>query len=162
MKHLLFLFFAINAFAAFNQSTVTVYKKRPAEFELINYSKICRSAVRNSSVENYEINEKMEAILAKYGTLKVQALNPNKADLTTNTDSTLVIEYTILKENFIQTTKERTTLLKQASGDNSVFYCEANGELTLNVRLIDAKTNQLIIEKQYTSTSTKKGSETDN
>jgi tetratricopeptide (TPR) repeat protein len=161
MKHLLLLFFAINAFAAFNQSTVTVYKKRPAEFELFNYSKISRSAIRNASVENYKINEKIEAILAKYGTLKVQAFNPYNANLTTNTDSILVIEYNIIKENFSQTTKERTTLLKQASGDNSVFYCEANGELTLKVRLIDAKTNQLIIEKQYTSTSTKKGSETD-
>ncbi|MEY3425759.1 MAG: hypothetical protein RL679_1117 [Bacteroidota bacterium] len=162
MKHLLFLFFAINSFAAFNQSTVTIYKKRPAEFELINYSKISRSAVSNALVENYKINEKIEGIIAKYGTLKVQTFNPYKADLTTNRDSTLVIEYTIIKENFTQTTKERTTLLKQASGDNSVFYCEANGEITLNVRLIDAKTNQLIVEKRYTSTSTKKGAETDN
>jgi hypothetical protein len=161
MKHLLLLFFAINAFAAFNQSTVTIYKKRPAEFELINYSKIIRSAIRNSSVENYAINEKMEAILAKYGTLKVQAFNPYNANLTTNTDSILVIEYNIIKENFSQTTKERTTLLKQASGDNSVFYFEAIGELTLNVRLIDPKTKQLIVEKRYSSTSSKKGAETD-
>ncbi len=100
MRHLLFLFFAINAFTALNQSTVNVYKKRPAEFELIRYSKISRSSVRNTTVENYKINEKIEAILAKYGTLKVQAFNANKADATTNTDSTLIIEYTIVKENW--------------------------------------------------------------
>ncbi len=63
--------------------------------------------------------------------------------------------------NFTQTARERTTLLKQASGDNTVHFYEAIGELTLNVRLIDAKTNQLIVEKIYTSTSSKKGAERD-
>jgi tetratricopeptide (TPR) repeat protein len=161
MKHLLLLFFAINFFAAFNQSTVTIYKKRPAEFELINYSKISRSAASDALLDKYKINEKIDAILTKYGTLKVQTFNPYKVDLTANKDSTVLVEYTIIKENFTQTIKERTTILKQASGDNSVFYSEANGELTLKVRLIDAKTNQLIVEKQYTSTTTKKGAETD-
>jgi hypothetical protein len=161
MKYLLIIFFAIKTITAFNQSTVTVYKKRPAEFEFINYSKISRSSIRNASVDKYKINEKIEEILTKYGTLKVQTFNPNQSNLKTDKDSVIIIEYEIIKENFTQITKERTTLLKQASGDNSVFYNEASGVLTLNVRMIDAKTNQLIVEKAYSSSATKKGTETD-
>ena len=146
----------------FGQTDFMFNKKRPAEFELLNYSKLIKSSVNKYNLKDFKVDESFETIFKKYGTFILLPNSSSDLKQLNSLDSTLIYAFEIINDNFKQDIKDRTTLLKQPSGDNLVHYYEANGELTLKIKLIDSETNTVILEKSYSSSSSLKGLEKDN
>ncbi len=157
MKQIISLLIIINLFSAKSQKTCEFLKNRPAEIELIGYSKLLTDKSNDPRIESYKIKEQFEATIVKYGTFKVIT----EKDISSNNDSVLIYAFQITQDNFSQELKERVTLLKQPSGDNSVFFNEAKGELTVKFTIKDSKSNTVLFEKQFTSVLSKKGNEKD-
>jgi hypothetical protein len=152
--------FAMNI--TFGQTNYSFNKKRPAEIELLNYSKLLKSSFNKYNLKDFKVEESFQTIFQKYGTYTLLTNSSSDLKELNSLDSTLIYEFEIINNNFKQDIKERTTILKQPSGDNRVHFYEANGELTLKLKLIDAKTNILILEQSYSSSSSRKGLEKDN
>ena len=157
MKQIISLLIIINLFSAKSQKTCEFLKNRPAEIELIGFSKLLTDKSNDPRIESYKIKEQFEATIVKYGTFKVIT----EKDISSNNDSVLIYAFQITQDNFSQELKERVTLLKQPSGDNSVFFNEAKGELTVKFTIKDSKSNTVLFEKQFTSVLSKKGNEKD-
>ena len=157
MKQIISLLIIINLFSANSQKTCEFLKNRPAEIELIGFSKLLTDKSNDPRIESYKIKEQFEATIVKYGTFKVIT----EKDISSNNDSVLIYAFQITQDNFSQELKERVTLLKQPSGDNSVFFNEAKGELTVKFTIKDSKSNTVLFEKQFTSVLSKKGNEKD-
>ena len=157
MKQIISLLIIINLFSAKSQKTCEFLKNRPAEIELIGYSKLLTDKSNDPRIETYKIKDQFEATIVKYGTFKVIT----EKDISSNNDSVLIYAFQITQDNFSQELKERVTLLKQPSGDNSVFFNEAKGELTVKFTIKDSKSNTVLFEKKFNSVLSKKGNEKD-
>lgn len=160
-KTISILLFLIATNLVFGQTDFIFNKKRPAEFELLNYSKLVKSSANKYNLKDFKVDESFETVFKKYGTFTLLPNSSSDLKQLNSSDSTIIYEFEIISQNFNQNIKERTTLLKQPSGDNLVHYYEANGELTLKMKLVDSKTNNVILEKSYSSTASQKGNEKD-
>jgi len=108
--------------------------------------------INDDRIINYKLKEYFEAAIAKNNSFVILSQNANINEL----DSLLIFEFQITQDQFSQVLKERTTILKQPSGDNSVFYNEALGNLSIKLILKDSKTNDIILEKSFTTSLTEK------
>jgi hypothetical protein len=162
MRNCLIVFLIFSSTLIFSQTKLSLSIKRPAEIELLSYSRLIKSKTFKSGINELKANEKFESILSSNGTFTFISEPGSDLKQLKSIDSTLIYEFEVVHRKNQQNLKERTTLLKQTSGDNLVHYNEATSELTLKIILIDSKTNNVIAEKAYTSTITLKGEERDN
>jgi hypothetical protein len=162
MRNYLAVFFIFSSTLIFSQTKLSLSIKRPAEIELLSYSRLIKSNSYKSGINELNANEKFESILTNSGTFTFIKEPISDSKQLKSLDSTLIYEFEVVNRKNQQNLKERTTLLKQSSGDNLVHYYEATCDLTLKVILVDPKTNDVIAEKSYSSTITLKGAERDN
>jgi hypothetical protein len=163
MKNLALTIILLSTNFIFCQTKFTFSKKNPAEIELLEYNKLLKKSNQNNyKLNEFQINQKFETILSKYGSFKLLTETDLNLKENQKMDSTIIYEFEIVEDRFDQNLKDRTTLLKQSSGDNTVHYYEANGLLQLRFKLYEKNSNKLIIEKIFSVTNTLRGNEKDN